>query len=72
MTRDQALSLLNQLPLIEHFAKGGTVAIPIKGRMHQTDTLVLSNFRSDRPANYAIVKPHYRFCNATQQFKEQP
>lgn len=62
MTRDQALAIVNNIDLITHFANGGLVAVPINGQMFKSNTLIISNFRSDRPPNYKIIKkPHYRY-----------
>lgn len=62
MTRDQALTIINNLPLITHFANGGVIAVPINGKLFRSNTLLISNFRSDRPPNYRIIKkPHYRY-----------
>lgn len=60
MTRDQALAILNDLPLIRHFANGGEIAVNIRGTRFKTNSILISNFRSDRQANYEIIKPRYR------------
>jgi hypothetical protein len=70
MTRDQALAIINNIELIKHFANGGIVVIPINGHKHPTNTLVLSNFRSDRPVNYEIKKKHYRYSFSTKSLME--
>lgn len=61
MTRDQALAIINNLDLIRSFAEGKHIAIPINGRLFSTNTLVLSNFRSDRPIGYVVVQDNYEF-----------
>ena len=61
MTRDQALTIVNNLPIIEAFAKGEIIATRINNRLFYTNVLVLSNFQSDRPLNYEIVKDEFKF-----------
>lgn len=61
MTRDQALAIVNNLLVIEAFAKGEIIASRINNRLFHTNVLVLSNFRSDRPIGYEIVKDEFRF-----------
>lgn len=54
MTRDQALTIINNIELITAFAQGKSVGTPINGRVYLTNSLCLSNFRSDRPLNYVV------------------
>jgi len=59
MTRDQALTIINNIDVIEAFAKGKTIAFDIHGKLFITNTMVLSNFKSDRPTGYVVLEDPY-------------
>ena len=61
MTRDQAVAIMQNLPLIEAFAQGKPIGIPINGRVHPSHTICLTNFRSDRPLLYVVIEDPYEF-----------
>jgi hypothetical protein len=61
MTRDQALTIVNNLDVITAFAKGERIVHRINGRAFDCNTLVLSNFKSDRPIGYEVIIDNYKF-----------
>ena len=63
MTRDQALAIINNIAVIEAFAKGREISCIINGRKFPTNSLCLSNFRSDSPIGYSITDEPNSFFN---------
>lgn len=61
MTRDQALAIVRNIDIITAFATGKRVVHKINGRPYDCNTLILSNFRSDRPLTYEIIEDRYEF-----------
>lgn len=61
MTRDQALAIMRNLPIIDAFAKGKKIVQKINGRPFEARVLVLSNFKSDRPIGYEVDEDPYEF-----------
>lgn len=57
MTRDQAVAIINNIELIKAFAEGKQIGVEISGKLFPTNTLCLTNFRSDRPINYRVMEP---------------
>lgn len=60
MTRDQALTIVNNIDLITAFAKGERIGVSVNGQLFETNTLLLTNFRSDRPLGYHVMNDEAR------------